>query len=191
MTEPDFTRIERGHPSHTGYSGYWKHPDAHIARSAEIGPGCYIGPNVTIAAEVVIGPNTVIGDRGFGYTTERGEHEYREHPHGVTIGRRTRIGANTCIDAGRWRTTEISSGVVIDNLCHIAHNVRIGHAAMIIARSMIGGSCDIGISAKISSATICDHITIGTGAHVGLGAVVMDDVGDGEVWVGVPARRIR
>jgi len=36
------------------------------------------------------------------------------------------IGANTTVDRGSLDRTEISAGVKIDNLVHIAHNVRIG-----------------------------------------------------------------
>ncbi|NVB78331.1 MAG: hypothetical protein HOV81_08050, partial [Kofleriaceae bacterium] len=42
----------------------------------------------------------------------------------------------------------------------------------------------IGLGARVR-----DHISIGTRATVGMGAVVVGDVGDGETVVGVPARR--
>lgn len=181
MSEPNFSTVMLR-------DGHWQHPSANIARSAEIGVGCYIGPNVTIAPNVVIGPNTVIGDRGFGYQPDG---TYRPHPHGVLIGPGVRIGANTCIDAGRWRTTIVQKDARIDNGCHIAHNVIVGKRTIVVAHSMIGGSCDIGEDVWISSAKLTDHVTVGDQAHIGLGAVVMRDVAAGAVVVGVPAREIR
>lgn len=181
MSEPNFSTVLLR-------DGHWQHPSANIARSAEIGVGCYIGPNVTIAPEAVIGPNTVIGDRGFGYEPDG---TYRPHPHGVLIGPGVRVGANTCIDAGRWRTTIVQKDARIDNHVHIGHNAIVGKGTLIVAHSMIGGSCDIGQDVTISSAKLCDHVTVGDNAHIGLGAVVMADIPAGEVWVGVPARKLR
>jgi acetyltransferase-like isoleucine patch superfamily enzyme len=36
-----------------------------------------------------------------------------------------------------------------------------------------------------------EKLSIGAGAVVGMGSVVLQDVPAGEVWAGVPARRIR
>lgn len=41
-----------------------------------------------------------------------------------------------------------------------------------------------------SNAVICPGVTVGDGAVIGAGSVVMDDVPGWEVWAGVPARRI-
>ena len=181
MTEPNFATVIQS-------NGYWRHPSATIARSAEIGANSYIGPNVHIGPDVTIGPNTTIGYRGFGYEADG---TYREHRFGVIVQTGSRIDANTTIDAGRHRTTVIGERVRIDNGVHIGHNVLVGARTLIVAHSMIGGSCQIGEDVTISSAKLCDHITVGSGAHVGLGAVAMDDVEPGAVVVGVPARRIR
>jgi len=57
-----------------------------------------------------------------------GKGERLEFPQAgqVRIGNDVEIGANTTIDRGSLDCTEISAGVKIDNLVHIAHNVRIG-----------------------------------------------------------------
>lgn len=176
------------------YSEYFLSHDAEVDPSTIIFHGAYIGPNVKIGADCVIGPNACIGQPGFGYekNEDTGEWDYRTHTEGVIIHDDVHIGANTCIDQGRHRPTEIWSGSRIDNLVHIAHNVIVGHRVLIVANSMIGGSCEIGDDAYISAATLCDHVTVGQGAFIGLGAVVLKgEVPAGETWVGSPARKLR
>jgi UDP-3-O-[3-hydroxymyristoyl] glucosamine N-acyltransferase len=170
--------------------GWWKHPTARVGCGTIIYPGVFIGPNVQVGADCVIAANTVIGGPGFGYVTdERGEHVYREHVQGVVIADDVHIGANTCIDQGRHRTTRIGRGTRIDNLVHIAHNVIVGERCQIIAHSMVAGSVEIGDDATISpGALIRDHRDIGAGAHVGQGANVVRPVMPGQTVAGNPAR---
>jgi acetyltransferase-like isoleucine patch superfamily enzyme len=42
-----------------------------------------------------------------------------------------------------------------------------------------------------AGALVRDRVTVGAGAMVGMGALVLQDVPDGEVWVGSPAGRLR
>lgn len=70
--------------------------------------------------------------------------------------------------------------VVVDNLVHIAHAVKIGRGSMIVAQSGIGGRVEIGDNAWIGfGATIRNGITIGAGSRVNMGAVVTKSVPDG------------
>ena len=171
--------------------GWRKHPTAHVDASCIVFPGAFIGPHVTIASGCVIGANTVIGGPGFGYTTDEqtGEHAYREHVQGVHLAEDVHVGANSCIDQGRHRTTRVGRGTRIDNLVHIAHNVEIGERCLIIAHSMIAGSVVIGDDVTVSpGALIRDHRDVGSGAHVGQGANVVRPVEPGTVVAGNPAR---
>jgi serine acetyltransferase len=36
-----------------------------------------------------------------------------------------------------------------------------------------------------------ENLTIGAGAVIGMGSVVLADVPDGQTWAGVPARKLR
>ena len=54
------------------------------------------------------------------------------------------IGCNSTIDRGSIGDTIISMNVMIDNLVHIGHNVRIGENTVIAAMTGISGSCEIG-----------------------------------------------
>ena len=168
------------------------HELASVHTSAIIFPGVYIGPNVRIGEGCIIGPNTCIGQPGFGYNTlEDGTREYRDHSQGVLLERDVHVGANTCIDQGRHRTTEIGAGTRIDNLVHIAHNVIIGKRCLIIAHTMLGGSVTIGDDAHIAPGSLIrDWRNVGPNATSGLGAVVVKDIPAGETHAGNPAHNL-
>jgi UDP-3-O-[3-hydroxymyristoyl] glucosamine N-acyltransferase len=161
----------------------------------EVGAGSVIHshvhlyPGVRVGCNVVVHSGTVIGADGFGYErNETGDLEKFPHLGGVIIEDNVEIGSNTSIDRGTLGDTRILTGARIDNQCHIAHNVTIGRCTAVIAQSMIGGSVQIGDYAWVApSATILNQITIGEGATVGLGAVVVKTVPPRTTVMGVPA----
>lgn len=182
------------------------HPEAEIDPAAYIGPQCYIGratigrgsvlwgrvfvyDGVRISGDVTIHAGAVIGSDGFGYErNDDGQMEKFPHIGGVRIGNNVEIGANTCIDRGTLGDTILEDGAKIDNLVHIAHNVRVGRDAVVIANAMVGGSTKIGNRAWIApSACLRDQIVIGDDATVGLAAVVTKNVDSGDVVMGSPA----
>lgn len=189
------------------------HPAAIIDPTAVLGRDVYVGPGASIGAcvvgdgsvihagvrlqdgtrigkNVIIHPGTVIGADGFGYERDD-DGALVKFPHlgGVQIEDDVEIGANVCIDRGALVDTLVRTGAKIDNFVHIAHNVVVGQHAAVIAHAMIGGSTTIGDYAWIApSACVRDGLTIGERAVVGLGAVVVKDVGDGETVMGAPAR---
>jgi UDP-3-O-[3-hydroxymyristoyl] glucosamine N-acyltransferase len=56
---------------------------------------------------------------------------------------------------------------------------------------MIGGSCVIEDNVWVApNAGVLQKSTIGQGAMVGLGAVVLKNVPPGETWAGVPAKKL-
>jgi UDP-3-O-[3-hydroxymyristoyl] glucosamine N-acyltransferase len=171
-------------------------PFSYISKNVIIGNNVRIYGNVFIYDNVIIGNNvtinasTVIGTDGFGYE-RNSDMELEKFPHigGVQIQDNVEIGSNTCIDKGTLEKTIIGKGTKIDNLVHIAHNVKIGQNCAIIANSLIGGSCIIKNNVYISmSSTIRDKITIGNNAIIGMGSVVTKDVSKNSTVFGVPAK---
>lgn len=140
-----------------------------------------------ISPTATIGQNTIIGGPGFGYEREDDGKLFRvPHLGNVVIEDRVEIGSNTCIDRGVTGSTVIGEGTKIDNLVHVAHNVRIGKNCLIVAGSTIGGSCEIGDNVFIGiNASIKQKVKIGSGAVIGMAAIVLSDVPDGLTVYGV------
>src|SRR5207237_10329914 len=99
------------------------------------------------------------------------------------------IGANTTTDRGSVDDTVIGDGTKIDNLVHIAHNVRIGKLCLIMAQVGIAGSVIIEDGCILAGqAGLSGHLKIGAGARIAAQAGVFGDVPAGETWSGYPAR---
>ena len=181
--------------------------DADVAEGVRLGPGVVVGEGVVIEPGVEVGPNTVlahctlrtgvrvgpnctIGTDGFGYTRDAaGVLVPFPHLGRVVLEAGVTVGANTCIDRGALGETRIGARTRIDNLVHIAHNVRIGSDCAIIAHAMIAGGVTIEDGAWVApSASVLNQTAIGGGALAGLGAVVIRDVAPGQTVVGNPAR---
>lgn len=169
---------------------------SNIGYNVKIGENTVISNNVTIKDNVTIGknvwiePGAVIGTDGFGFEwDEDGEVVKFPHRGGVKIGDDVEIGANTCVDCGTMDDTVIGRNTKIDNLVHIAHNVKIGKNCFIIANSLLAGSSVIGDNVRIAmSATIREKVKVGKKAVVGMGAIVTKDVPAGKTVYGNPAK---
>lgn len=155
---------------------------------------CVIRENSEIGNDVIIKSNSVVGGTGFGYVKDDASGAYDVIPHfgKVVIEDNVHIGSCTCIDRGSLSDTIIKKGVKIDNLVHIAHNVKIGENSMIIACSMIAGSVEIGRDSWVApSVSVINGIKVGDKAILGLGSVVTKSVDSNQTVLGVPAVDIR
>ncbi|OGR52796.1 MAG: UDP-3-O-(3-hydroxymyristoyl)glucosamine N-acyltransferase [Elusimicrobia bacterium GWA2_62_23] len=167
----------------------------YVGRRAKIGartrlyPGVKVLDGCEVGIEVIIHSGTVIGSDGFGYTSPRGTHEKIPQLGKVVVEDKVEIGANTAIDRAALETTLIGAGTKIDNLVHIAHNVKIGKNCLIIALAGIAGSTTIGNNAIIAGqAGISDHITIGDNTVVMAKTGVMSSLGPNQIVFGHTAR---
>jgi len=173
----------------------------HIGAHVVTGDNCVLGDDVVLHAHVSLYAQVRVGARsilhtgvragvdGFGYALVDGVHRKVPQVGGCVIGNDVEIGANTTIDRGSVGDTEIGDGVKIDNLVHIAHNVRIGERSIIVAQVGVAGSTTIGKYVTLAGqAGIPGHLEIGDGATIAAQAGVFSDVPAGETWSGYPAR---
>jgi UDP-3-O-[3-hydroxymyristoyl] glucosamine N-acyltransferase len=160
-----------------------------IGEGTRLLPGVTIYPGATLGARAVVHSGVRIGSDGFGYVFRDGAHNKIPHVGRCIIGDDVEIGANTTIDRGSIDDTVIGSGTKIDNLVHIAHNVRLGQKVLVMAQVGIAGSATIGDGAILAGqAGLAGHISIGAGARIAAQAGVFGDVPPGESWSGYPAR---
>lgn len=86
----------------------------------------------------------------------------------------------------------IGSNTKIDNLVHVAHNVQIQEASMLVAGAIVCGSVSLREKSYIALRGIVkNQKKIGEGAFVGMSAIVMQDVAEYTVVAGIQARGIR
>jgi UDP-3-O-[3-hydroxymyristoyl] glucosamine N-acyltransferase len=166
-----------------------------VGDGVSIGAGSRLWPSVTIYPGATLGARTIvhsgvrIGSDGFGYVFRDGGHQKIPHVGRCIIGDDVEIGANTTIDRGSIDDTVVGNGTKIDNLVHIAHNVRIGQKCLLMAQVGVAGSATVGDGAILAGqAGIRGHVTIGAGARVAAQAGVFGDIPVGESWSGYPAR---
>lgn len=173
----------------------WIGPHAVVGDGAEVGSDSVLCAQSTVYSGARIGERVVVqsgarvGSDGFGYVFRDGAHRKILHVGGCIIENDVDIGANTTIDRGSIDDTVIGAGTKIDNLVHVAHNVRVGKLCLLLAQVGISGSTRIEDGAIIAGqAGIAGHVTIGAGARIAAQAGVFGDVPPGESWSGYPAR---
>ena len=148
-------------------------PGTVIGADCEVGDNCRFIANVTLVQDVRIGargifhPGVVIGADGFGNAMTPDGWVKVPQLGGVRVGNDVEIGANTTVDRGAIGDTVIEDGVRIDNLCMIAHNVRIGEHTAMAATTAIAGSTVIGKrclfagrSGAVGHINICDDVIV-------------------------------
>jgi UDP-3-O-[3-hydroxymyristoyl] glucosamine N-acyltransferase len=180
---------------------------ARLGDAVKVGPLCYIGENcvvgagtelkdqVSLYAETEVGARCIlhsgarVGVDGFGYVLHENRHRKVPQVGRCVLEDDVEVGANVCIDRGSVGETSIGAGTKIDNLVHIAHNVRVGRGCIIVAQVGIAGSTTLGDGVALAGQVgIVGHLHIGDGARVAAQAGVSHDIPDGETWFGYPAR---
>jgi len=170
------------------------YPQVFVGKNVKIGKNCHIDSGVRICDDSEIGDNciihsnTVIGGDGFGFQpTEKGFDKIPQLGN-VVIEDYVEIGANCSIDRATIGSTVIGKGTKLDNLIHVAHNVRIGENNAIAAQVGIAGSTTIGDWNMIGGQTgIVGHINIGSNVKIQGQSGVNANVENDQVLYGSPA----
>ena len=171
--------------------------DSHVVIGAgvQVGPDARLFPGVTLytgttlGARVMVHAGARLGSDGFGYVFRNGVHDKIPHIGRCLIEDDVEIGANTTIDRGSFDDTVVGAGTKIDNLVHIAHNVRIGRLCLIMAQVGIAGSVRVGDGVVLAGQVgLSGHLTVGDRARLAAQAGVFGDIPADETWSGYPAR---
>ena len=153
-------------------------------------PGVKIYPGMVIGDNVIIHANAVIGSDGFGFAPlEDGTWKKIEHTGNVVIEDNVEIGANVCVDKSQMGSTVIRSGVKIDNLCQIAHNVEVGKNSVMASMTGIAGSAKIGEHCILAGQVgVAGHISIADNTTIGAQSGIMSSIKEpGQTLMGSPA----
>ncbi len=191
------------------YLGAFSHlgENVNIGDGAKIYPNSVIGDNVSIGANTIIFPGVkiyanckvgsnciihagaVIGSDGFGYAPQE-DGTYKNVPQtgNVIIEDYVDIGANTTIDCATMGSTIVRSGVKVDNLVQIAHNVEVGKNTAIASQAGLSGSAKIGENVQIGGqAGITGHLHMADRTIIGPQSGVPKSIKEeGKVWFGTP-----
>jgi len=182
-----------------------------IGAGALIGPGCVIedgarvGAGTLFHAQVFLGRRCVVGDRcevhphttigsdGYAYAQdEQGRHHKVPQLGIVVVEDDVEIQANCAIDRAAFDVTRIGRGTKIDNLCHIAHNCRIGEHVLLTAGFFVAGSSTVGDHCVAGGrATLTDHVNVCAGVQLGGLCGVTRDVTEPGAYSGYPLQPMK
>jgi UDP-N-acetylglucosamine acyltransferase len=157
------------------------HPSAMVGSKVELAPGVEVGPfclldgairigartrligHVTILGEVEMGeanvlhPNAVIGD-------EPQDLAYRGGPRRVRIGARNVFREGVTVHRGseRGEITIIGDDNFLMQNAHVAHDCRVGNAAIIAGGALLAGWVEVGDRALVSgNCVVHQYVRIG------------------------------
>ncbi len=170
-------------------------PNCTILDNTIIGDDCKFYPSVGIREDCEIGNRVilhngvVLGSDGFGFAPNKGKFHKIPQVGKVVIEDDVELGANVTIDRATMGETRIKSGVKLDNMVHIAHNVVVGENTVMAAQAGVSGSTTIGQNVMLGGQVgLVGHIHIGDRARIAAQSGVTKDIPEDETWFGSPAR---
>ena len=176
------------------------HPQAYIGKNVEIGDNTTIHAGVKVYKNCKIGENciihsgTIVGSDGFGFAPQT-DGTFKKVPQigNVIIENNVEIGSNSCIDRATFGSTILKSGVKLDNLIQVAHNVVIEENTVIAAQTGISGSTKIGKNCMVGGQVgFVGHIVVADGSKINAKSGISKNIKEkGKSWNGVPAQEFR
>ena len=176
------------------------YPHVYVGDNTRVGKKCIIYPGVKVYHECVLGENciihagSVIGSDGFGFAPQS-DNEYMKIPQlgNVILEDNVEIGANVTVDRATMGSTIIRSGVKLDNLIQIGHNVEVGENTVMAAQSGVSGSTKLGKNCMVGGQVgFAGHIKIADGTRIGAQAGILGDIKEeNTAIIGSPAFDIK
>jgi UDP-3-O-[3-hydroxymyristoyl] glucosamine N-acyltransferase len=169
------------------------HANVTIAEDVVMGEDCEIFPNVSIYSgsklgnRVMIHSGSVIGADGFGYYQRGGKNVKIPHVGGVMLCDDVEIGANSCVDRGKFTDTIIGECTKIDNQCQVGHNCVLGKSCIMAGQAALAGSTTLGdyviMGARSGAA---DHLKICSKTMLAGQCGVISDIDKPGIYAGFP-----
>ena len=86
----------------------------------------------------------------------------------------------------------MSTGSIIMTGATVGHNTTLGPNNHIASQAVVGAYIETGAGVHVGlNCCIREHVNIGAFSSVGMGAVLVKNVGEKEIWVGNPAKFLR
>lgn len=173
------------------------YPHAYVGDQASVGANTILYPQVTvyygcqIGADCIVHSGTVIGSDGFGFAPQKDGSLQKIPQTGIVrIEDRVEIGAGCTIDRATLGATVIRTGVKLDNLIQVAHNVEIGQHTVVAAQTGISGSTRLGANCMVGGQVgIVGHLQLADGTRIGAQSGVSKSVSEtGKALRGSPAQ---
>jgi len=184
---------------------------AFIGKGALIGPGCvieeearvgadsllhalvFLGRRCEIGARCEIHPHTTIGCDGYAYAQDEQFHHHKVPQLGIVVVEDdVEIQSNCAIDRAAFDVTRIGRGTKIDNLCHIAHNCRVGEHVLLTGGFFMAGSSSVGDHCMTGGrTTLTDHVAVCAGVQLGGLSAVTKDVTEPGAYSGYPLQPMK
>ena len=184
--------------------------NAKIGKKARIENGVTIGKNVQIGDNFISQSNSVVGSDGFSYVSPgksdildarksgstRHLHEIQSYEKieslgSISIEDNVEIGACVTIDRGTIDQTVVKEGTKIDNLVHIAHNVKLGKNCLICGQVGIAGSTIVGDRVVMAGQVgVGDNLSIGSDVIIAGKSGVSSNVPGNRFMMGNPAMQM-
>lgn len=174
------------------------HPHTTIGEGAKVGSHCILYASVTVYHDCRVGNHCilhagcVIGSDGFGFAPTATGYDKIPQIGIVILEDNVEMGANTCIDRATMGATIIHSGVKLDNLVHVAHNVEIGSHSVIAGQVGIAGSTKVGEWCMFGGQVgIAGHSKIGDRVGLGAQSGVPGNIKSGSQLIGTPPMELK
>ena len=131
-----------------------------IGHRSILWPGVVVRERCHVGDDCILYQHASIGSDGFGYRLSLDMKTLVKIPQigDVLIGNGVEVGANSCIDRGKFSSTRIGDGTKIDNLVQIGHNCCIGQSCIIVAAVAIGGSVTLGDFVTVAGEVAISHL---------------------------------
>jgi UDP-3-O-[3-hydroxymyristoyl] glucosamine N-acyltransferase len=168
----------------------------YVGAGARIGAGSILYPGSQLLHQCqtgkhcVLHSNVVVGSEGFGFVpNETGSYQKVPQVGSVLLEDGVELGANSSVDRATMGQTIIRTGVKVDNLVQIGHNVEIGPHTVIAAQTGIAGSTKIGAHCRIGGQVgFVGHAVIADGTQIQAQSGIASSITEpNQAWFGSPA----